>query len=636
MPGTRSAGARPAGSPAWAGILGACAALAALTWIVYLPVRHFAFVNWDDPSYLTDNAYVQAGLTWPNVVWALTTTHSPYWHPLTWISHMLDVTLFGMDPGAHHVTSLVLHVVNTVLVFLLLRRMTGAAGPSAFVAAVFGVHPLHVESVAWLAERKDVLSTCFLLMTIGAYIRYADKPTAARYAGILVCYALALMSKPMVVTLPVVLLLLDVWPLRRFSARTSRSLVIEKLPLFALAAATAIATVIVQQRVGAVAALSALPARTRIANAIVSGITYVWKSIWPAHLAAFYPLQLHSGWTVATAAAALIATTFLAWRARARYPFIFVGWFWYLATIAPVTGLIQAGQQGIADRFMYVPLIGLSLIVAWSAARAQVAEAIKWAAAGVLVLALAATARAQVASWADSAALWEHAVAVTPPNSVTYQKLGDALRDRGDLEGARRGYEAALGLTRPGDIGERAIIQNGLGLVLVDEGNLAAASSAFGEAVRLNPAFAEAQNNAANTLAGQGRYAEAIARYEAALALAPGMTDAQVGLAAALLSTGRPAEAVPHYRQALAADPSLAQAHSGLGGALTLLGDDRQAMTELTRALELKPDLPSAHVNLAVLLARQGRTAEARQHLVTALQIDPAYEPARRALAQLR
>lgn len=610
-------------------------ALTGLTLFVYLPVRHFAFVNWDDPSYLTDNAQVQAGLSWPNVLWALTTTHSPYWHPLTWLSHMLDVTLFGMDPGAHHVTSLVLHALNTVLVFLVLRRMTGAAGPSAFVAAIFGVHPLHVESVAWLAERKDVLSTCFLLLTIGAYLRYVDRPTAPRYALIIACYALALMSKPMVVTLPLVLLLLDAWPLARFRSESAGRLVTEKLPLFAMAAATAVATVIVQRRVGAVAALSALPLRPRLANAIVSGVEYVWKAIWPAHLAPFYPLQLHPAWMVVAAGIMLVAATLLAWRARTRYPFIFVGWSWYLATIAPVTGLIQAGQQGIADRFMYVPLVGLSIIVAWSAARVR-APAIRWSAAAAVVLALAVAARAQVWSWSDSTALWEHAISVTFPNSVSYEKLGDALRERGDLDDAQGRYQTALQLTQAGDVGERAIILNSLGLTLIDRGKLDEASRAFIEAVRLNPAFAEAQTNAANTLAGEGQYAEAIQRYRAALELAPTMTDAHVGLAAALVSFGKPADAVPHYRQALAADPSLAQAHSGLGGALTLLGDDAQAMSELTRALALRPDLPSAHVNMAVLLVHQGRTTEARQHLETALQIDPGYEPARRALAQLR
>ena len=617
-------------------LVAACFAVAALTLIVYLPARQFDFVNWDDPSYLTGNAHVQQGLTWANVRWAVTTGHTPYWHPLTWLSHMLDVTLFGMDAGAHHVTNLILHLANTLLVFYLLRRMTGAARPALFVAAVFGVHPLHVESVAWLAERKDVLSALFLLLTIAAYLRYLGRPSASRYGLVAAAYALALMSKPMVVTLPLVLLLLDFWPLRRVRRGSVGSLVVEKLPLFVLAAATAVATVIVQQHVGAVAALSALPVRVRLANAIVSAVAYIGKAIRPTHLAAFYPLRLHAAWLVAVAAALLVSATWLAWRLRTRAPYVLTGWLWYLITIAPVAGLIQAGQQGLADRFMYLPLIGLLIIAAWGISNMRLTAAPKWVAALAVVLACAAAARIQVYAWVNSTTLWEHAVAVTPPNSVAYEKLGDAVRERGDLAGAERLYRTALSLTAPADAGDRAITLNSLGLVLIDQGRLEEASRSFTEAVRLNPRFAEAQSNCGNALAGEGRYREAIEHYDAALGLDPLLTDAHVGLAGALVRTGQPATAVAHYRQALQAEPSLAEARSGLGAALTLLGQDSDAMTELTEALRLRPDLPSAHLNLAILLARQGRTADARQHLETALAIDPAYEPARRALERLK
>jgi tetratricopeptide (TPR) repeat protein len=614
----------------------ACFAVAALTLIVYLPVRRFDFVNWDDPSYLTGNPHVQQGLTWANVVWAITTAHTPYWHPMTWLSHMLDVTVFGMDPGAHHVTNLILHLANTLLVFYLLRRMTAAARPALFVAAVFGVHPLHVESVAWLAERKDVLSAFFLLLTIAAYLRYVQRPSPSQYGLVAAGYALALMSKPMVVTLPVVLLLLDFWPLHRLRRGSAGFLVVEKLPLFALAAATAVATVVVQQHVGAVAALSALPVRVRLANATVSGVAYIGKAIWPTHLAAFYPLRLHAAWLVAAAAALLASATWLAWRLRTSHPYVLTGWLWYLVTIAPVAGLIQAGQQGLADRFMYIPLIGLLIIAAWGISTVRLAAAPKWIAAIAVVLACAAAARVQVYAWANSTTLWEHAIAATPPNSIAYEKLGDAVRERGDVARAEKLYRTALGITAPTDVGDRAITLNSLGLVLFDQGKLEDASRSFSEAVRLNPGFAEAQNNCANALAGEGRYREAIEHYTAALRLDPLFTDAHVGLAAALISTGQPAAAVAHYRQALQAEPSLGEARSGLGAALTLLGQDSAAMTELTEALRLRPDLPSAHLNLAILLARQGRREEARQHLEAALAVNPDYEPARRALQQLK
>ena len=615
----------------------ACVAVAALTLVVYLPVRRFDFVNWDDPSYLTSNPHVQLGLTWANVAWAITTAHTPYWHPVTWLSHMLDVTLFGMNPGAQHVTNLVLHLANTLLVFYVLRRMTGAAGPALFVAAVFGVHPLHVESVAWLAERKDVLSAFFLLSTVAAYVRYVDRPSAGRYALVAVTYALALMSKPMVVTLPAILVLLDFWPLQRVRAGAVRGLVTEKLPLAALAVATGLATLIVQQRVGAVAALSALPVRVRLANAIVSGVAYVSTAIWPTRLAPFYPLRLHPAWLVAVDAAILVLATAFAWRVRNRHPYVLTGWLWYLVTIAPVAGLIQAGQQGSADRFMYIPLIGLLIIAAWSVANTRLtAAAAKWGLSVAVVLAFAAAARVQVSSWANSTALWEHAIAVTRPNGVAYEKLGDAVRERGDLDRAATLYRTALDLTAATDVGDRAITLNSLGLVLIDQGKLEDASRSFGEAVRLNPGFAEAQNNCGNALASGGRYRDAIDHYEVALKLDPRLTDAHVGLAAALVSTGQPTQAIAHYRQALQSEPSLAEARSGLGAALTLLGQDSEATTELTEALRLRPDLPSAHVNLAIVLVRQGRTADARQHLETALAINPDYQPARRALKQLK
>jgi tetratricopeptide (TPR) repeat protein len=552
------------------------------------------------------------------------------------MSHMLDVTLYGMDPGPHHVTSLIIHIASTVLLFLVFQRMTKAAGASAFVAAIFAVHPLHVESVAWLAERKDVLSTFFLFVTLWAYVRYAERPGWRRYLLVIVAYGLALMSKPMVVTLPFVLLLLDVWPLGRI--RNWRPAVLEKIPFFALALGTSVATFVVQKQVGAVAGLGVLPLPTRLANALVGYVTYVWKTVWPTRLAAFYPFRAQPAWQVWTAAAALAAVTVLAIRLRGRHPYLFVGWLWYVVTVAPVIGLMQAGEQARADRFMYVPMIGLLILVAWGSAQLPVfrrGNRLRIAAAAI-VIACAVTAHAQVQHWSDSVALWEHTARVTDDNFIAYEKLGEGFRERGHFDAAQANYEKALTLVPTSSAGNRAIVLNGLGFVLIREAKFDEASARFAEAIRLNPGFAEAQNNVANVLAAEGRYAEAIEHYRAALRTAPDLTDALVGLGGALLSEGKPAEAIPEYRQALRLDPSVAQAHSGLGAALTLERQEGEAMTQLTEALRLQPNLTSAHLNMAVLLAQEGKLPEARQHLETALEIDPNYEPARRALARLR
>jgi Tfp pilus assembly protein PilF len=618
--------------------------LIALNVFVYAQVRHFDFVNWDDQIYLTENPRVQAGLSASNISWALTTAHSPYWHPLTWLSHMLDVTLYGMNPGPHHVTSLIIHIANSLLVFLLLRRMTKATGAPAFVAAVFAVHPLHVESIAWLAERKDVLSTLFLLLAIWAYVRYVDRPRLARYLAVICAYVPALMSKPMVVTLPAVLLLLDVWPLCRLGGtaemrRVSWSrAIVEKLPLLALAAAVGVVTFVVQRHVGALPDLVAVPMRLRIVNALVAYVAYVGKTVWPMRLSAFYPFHAFPPVRVLGAAIALALVTIAILRVRRNHPYLAVGWFFYLVTLAPVIGLVQAGEQGLADRFMYVPMIGLLIIAAWGAAAVtQAAGYSRWLppAAASIVVACAVAARAQVTHWRDSVALWEHATQVTPDSYIVYLKLGDACRDLGRLEEAGVDYRAALNRAPAGLPAASAAIHNSLGLVSLREGKPREAEQSFLEAVRLAPDFPEAQSNLANSLATRNRLSDAIPHFQTALRLRPDLSDAWLGLGNARLSQGQAADAVQPYRAALRLDPNLAEAHNGLGGALFLEGRYDEAMVELSEAVRLNPALPSAHLNLALLLAKRGDVAEARRHLETALSIDSGYEPARRALARL-
>jgi tetratricopeptide (TPR) repeat protein len=607
--------------------------LVLLNVFVYWGVQRFDFVNWDDPTYLTENANVQAGLSPANVWWALTTSHSPYWHPLTWLSHMLDVTLYGMDPGPHHVTSLLLHIASTLLLFLVLRRMTKDTGPSAFVAALFAAHPLHVESVAWLAERKDVLSSLFLFVALWMYVRYVEAPSWGRHLALVGAYALALMSKPMVVTLPFLLLLLDLWPLRRLAGAR---VVVEKVPLIVLALATSVATFVVQKQVGAVAGLSALPLALRVENALVGYVMYLWTTIWPTRLAAFYPLRDIAPWEVAGAAALLVTLTVFAWRVRRNYPYAIVGLLWFVVTVAPVVGLMQAGEQARADRFMYVPIVGLFVVAAWGGRdllrRLAVPPRAAAAAAVALVAAAAWVARAQAATWSDSVTLWQHAQRVVERNYIAYENTGQALREKSQFADAEANYRKALEYAPPRSPGYQAVICNSLGLVLEREGKTAEARDQFAAAARLNPGFAEARNNVANALARDGAFDEAIVHYRAAIALEPESPEPRVGLGAALLRLQRPAEAIAEYRAAIRLDPRLAQAHNGLGGGLAMEGKEDEAMAEYTEALRLKPDLPSAHLNVAVLLIKRGEIPEARRHLQTALSIDPTYAPAQQAL----
>jgi Flp pilus assembly protein TadD len=618
-----------------------CLALGLLNLAVFGAVRHFEFTNWDDPTYILENANVLAGLTWETVRWAITTGSSPYWHPVTWLSHLLDVSLFGLDAGAHHLTSLFFHIANTLLVFGLLRRMTRAEGKSAFVAAIFAVHPLHVESVAWVAERKDVLSTFFWALTIWMYVSYAKRPSLARYAAVMGLFLLALMSKPMVVTLPAVLLLLDFWPLRRGGWR---ALLVEKIPLFVMSAMTSIATVLVQNRVGAMATLDVLPWHVRLSNAIVNYIGYIWSTLWPVDLAAFYPLRLAPAWMVATAAILLIAVTTAALRYRDRHPYVIVGWAWYVITIAPVAGFLQAGEQARADRFMYVPMIGLLLIVAWGVP--ELAD--RWLGAGsdlrrrglvaaslLVVLLCSVAAHAQVQTWESSVTLWRHATRATPDSYIAYENLAQAMRDRGQFDEALALYARALPLAPAGSSNYEAVIHNSMGLVLTRRGSINEAIAHFSDAVRLNPRFVEPKINLANALASTGRLDEAIPQYRAAVKLQPALTEAYVGLGGALLSLGKPVDAAPQFVEALRLQPNLPEAHNGLGAALSGQGKNDEAMRHFAEALRLKPDLPTAHFNVAVLLIKEGRIVDARRELQAALSIDPSYAAAQQLLTRI-
>jgi tetratricopeptide (TPR) repeat protein len=651
-----------------------CLLLALVTLIVFLPVARQGFVNYDDSDYVTENAHVLRGLTWANVVWAFTTGHASNWHPLTWLSHMLDCQLFGSRAGPQHLVSVGFHIANALLLLLLLRRMTGALWRSALVAALFALHPLHVESVAWASERKDVLSGCFFLLTVGAYVRYAEvqslkskveslvsgvrspksevrsqKPSGGRperhsgkqevasgslllpsaifYLLSLALFALGLMSKPMLVTLPFVLLLFDYWPLRRFelSALSSQlstisRLVGEKAPFFLLAAASSVITFVVQRKGGAVSASLSLGGR--IANALVSYVRYIGKLFWPVDLSVLYP---HPGrwpvWEVIASAALLLAIFVAVLLLARRRPYLVVGWLWFCGMLVPAIGLIQVGIQSMADRYTYLPSIGLFIMLVWGIN--ELVPERPWhgqalAVGGVSLLAACAllTAR-QIQFWRDSEALFGHAVQVTRDNYLAYNNLGFYLSGQGRTAEAMENYRQSLKIN---PAYEDAL--NNLGYALAGQKKYSEAIPLYEAALRTRPNHAEVHNNLGNALSDVGRIDEAIQHYLAALAQQPDHAEAHNNLGIALAMKGKLDEAIPHFHAAIRAKPGYASAHSNLGNALAVQHKLDDAIKEYQEALRLKPEDAQAHNNLGNALAEQGKVVEATEHYREALRLN--------------
>lgn len=600
-----------------------CLVLVLTTFAVYAPVRHFDFVNYDDPE------FVHAGIAREGLVWAFTSVESANWFPVTRLSHMLDVQLWGMHSGPQHITSVLFHTLAALCLFAFLSRATGARWPSAFAAFLFALHPLHVESVAWVAERKDVLCALFWFLALWAYVRYTESRTTGRYLLVMLPFCLGLMAKPMIVTLPIVLLLLDVWPLRR------RLALWEKVPFFALSAVGAVATYLVQQRSGAVGALAAYPFGQRVENALVSYVVYIAKMFWPTRLAVFYPYPREIPvWQAALAAVVLGSVSVLVVRSFRARPYFAVGWLWYLATLMPVIGLVQAGAQARADRYTYVPMVGLFIILAWG-----VADLLRARAAIVLAVAAclgcAVVARAQVRYWEDSESLFTHALAVTDGNYVAHQNLGAALADiPGRLPEAIEHDEAALRI-----FPDYAEAHNNLGSALAKlPGRLPDAMAEFAAALRTKPDFAEARRNLAAAhlnlgtalLRTPGRLPDAISEYQAALRLDPYLAEAHNNLGSALAQlSGRLPDAIGEYQAALRVDPNYAKAHNNLANALAQIPGRRpEAISEYQAALRANPAYAEAHYNLAVTLAEAGRLPEAIAEYEAALRVNPAYAEA--------
>ena len=605
-------------------------AVAVATAAVYWQVSRYEFVNFDDDDYVTGNVHVQRGLTWEGIRWAFTTNHASNWHPLTWLSHALDCECFGRNAGGHHAVSVLLHVANTVLLFWVLRRMTGATWRSAGVAALFGVHPLHVQSVAWVAERKDVLSGLFWMLALWGYVRYVERPTRGRYAMVVGWYAMGLMAKPMVVTLPFVLLLLDYWPLGRTRWRRSvvgnnppvrfGELVREKVPFFALAAVSCGVTIWAQWR--AINSLERLPLGARMANAVVSYVWYMEKAVWPSGLAVFYPYRVWPPGAVIMAGAILVAVSGVVIRRVRREPHLAVGWFWFLGALAPAIGLVQVGSQSMADRYTYLPLIGLFIMLCWSVpSRAMERRSLKvitGVAAAAVLAACAALSRVQVKYWKDSETLFRHALDVTRDNWLAHDGLGVAFEQAGRIPEAIAQYEQALRI-KP-DFVEA---HNNLGYALVKSGRMPEAIRVFENALRIEPDYAEAHRNLGNIFLKEGKLSDAIGHYEQAVRIKPDFAEAHNDLGVALARAGRMPEAIGHYEQAVRSKFDYAEAHCNLGTVFLREGKISDAEGEFEQAVRIKPDFYEAHSNLGDALVRLGKVTAAIAQYQQALKINP-------------
>jgi len=687
---------RPAGlNDCWT-VPGVCIFLAAVIWVVFGQTLGHEFVNYDDDFYVYENPEVARGLTLKGIVWAFTHVHSFNWHPLTWISHMLDCQFYGLSPGGHHLTNILLHTATVILLFLVLRRMTGFLWRSAFVAAVFAIHPLRVESVAWVAERKDVLSGLFFMLTIGAYVRYVQRRLKVEgresraqavpaldsrlwtldYYLVVLFFALGLMCKPMLVTLPFVLMLLDYWPLERVTSdkwRVTRfripvpqlsslnHLLLEKLPLLGLAVASGVVTIFAQT--DAIQSFEQISLSLRVGNALISYVAYLGQMFWPLGLAVLYPFTAGGvGVSEVVLSLGLLAGISTGvFVLRRRRPYFLTGWLWYLIMLAPVIGIVQVGAQARADRYTYLPQIGLYLLLTWAAADLCAGWRHRRVVLGglstVILVALIFCARAQTSYWRNSESLWTHTLACTSDNFIGHNNLGNTLLQKGHVDEAIAHYQKALQINP-----DYAKAHNNLGIALLQKGSVDEAIAHYQKALQINPDYAEAHGNLGNALLQKervdeaithfqralqinsdyaeahgnlgnvllqkGRVDEAITHFQRALQIKPGSAETCYNLGNALLQKGHVDEAITHFQRALQIKPNYADAHNNLGNALLQKNNVDEAITHFQRALQIKPDNTEAHNNLGIALRQKGRVDEAIVHYQKALQIKPDYAEA--------
>jgi tetratricopeptide (TPR) repeat protein len=664
---------------------GICIFLAAVIWMVFGQTLGYEFVRFDDQVYVYENPVVAQGLSLKGIGWAFTHIVACNWHPLTMMSHMLDCQLYGLNAGGHHFTNVLLHTATAILLFLVLRRMTGFLWRSAFVTAVFAIHPLRVESVAWVSERKDVLSGLFFMLTLWAYVRYAQGRSSAGsgrlsldprhstfdYYLVLVFFTLGLLCKPMLVTLPFVLLLLDYWPLGRLTGDKwplkkngepsslkpqLSTLLLEKLPLLGLAVASCVVTIVAQAK--AIMPIEHISLSLRVGNALISYAAYLGQMFWPAGLAVLYPFTARDAGVSAVVLSLVLLAGISAgvFVLRRRCPFFLTGWLWYLIMLAPVIGIVQVGVQARADRYTYLPQIGLYLLLTWGVADLcagwRCRRLVLDGGAAVILAALIIRARAQTWYWQNSELLFTHTLACTSDNYNAHNDLGNDLLQKGQVDEAMVHFQKALQL-HPDfaaarynlglalfkkDRVDEAITQyqkvlqlhpdsadthNDLGNALLQEGKVDEAIIHYEKALQINSDFAKAQNNLGNALLQKGRVDEAIAQYQTALQIKPGFAEARYDLGNALLQKGKVDEAIAQYQTVLQIKPDFAEAHNNLGHALCQKGSVDEGINHYQKALLIKPDYADAHYNLGVILFQNGRADEAIAHYQKALQINP-------------
>jgi tetratricopeptide (TPR) repeat protein len=601
-----------------------CAITAVLVFLVFGRTLHFASLTYDDDHCVFNNRVVMQGLTPKSIAWAFTHAELGNWIPLTTISHMLDSYLFGIQPWGHHLTNVLLHAVTAILLVLFVREIGGSIAVSFFIGSIFAVHPLRAESVAWIAERKDVLSGMFFMIALLTYVRFTENRSIKWYFATLTALALGLMSKPMLVTTPVVMLLLDYWPLRRLGGgKALISILVEKVPLFALSGAAAVATMITQSNAHAIN--GSLDLVSKLSNAVVSYFVYIRQMLVPYRLVAFYPETAHhKSLTIALVLVAVGVST-VAWVQRHRRPYLIVGWLWFIVMLLPVSGIIKAGAQAHADRFTYLPQIGLYIVIGWAAAelisrRPELQRPLAIVGSCIIVT-LAACCYQQTGYWQDGETLWAHTIECIPPNFFAEMDLGTAIDQKGRLTEAIPHYQNALRLNP-----DFADAHNNYGSALMRMGDLTEAAAHYETALRIAPTLAEAHFNYAILCDMQGKTSEAISRYEKAIKFDPDYPGAQYNLANDYLKEGRLPEAALHFREVLEIDPKNASAHLNLANTLVEEGKITESLVQYEAALKSDPSKPLIYYNFGLVLARQGRMSDALQQLHHALTIALAHQ----------
>jgi len=647
--------------------------LATAVLAVYWQVIHFDFIKFDDPRYVTENTTVMQGLTLQGIKWAFVSVYAANWHPLTWISHMLDIQFFGITPGMHHLTNVLFHLINTLMLFLVLERMTGQLWRSALVSALFALHPLHVESVAWIAERKDVLSTLFWMLTLMSYFWYTRSRNIKRYLAVILFFTLGLLSKPMLVTLPLVLLLLDFWPLREIDLFQSKSngksttgisdrwtglskIILDKIPLLLLAAVSSTITFFAQKSFGAVASGISIPLGTRIANAANSYIAYLVDMFWPVHLAAFYPYEAIPISTVLLCLLLILLITILALAVVKNIPYFLVGWFWYLGTLFPVIGIVQVGQQSMADRYTYVPLIGIFIILVWGVSdllnRWEYGKAGLNILSGIVLFALSWATYVQVSLWKDTESLFSHALQVTKNNDVAHLNVGYALFDKGDVNGAIKHYQEAA-LIRPNNpkvylnLGEafenrkdsktaieyyekglkldpnNTDLHTALGTLLGSSGNTDEAIQHFQKAITINDRCIEAYNNLGNLELKTGNYDKAIEHYEKALSIDPHQAGIYNNLGTAFIYKENLKKAIENYQESVKVMPTFTEAVNNLKNASNNQKILEDLLTKSKEMLKADPQNPDLYRRIGNIYRKMGEYEDAVDQYGKALSIQP-------------